>query len=185
MNKCLTCGKATENKKFCNRSCSATYTNKKFPKRIKTVQICLLCGEKIERFGTESKFCSTEHYNEYKHFKYIEKWLSNYVSGGNLEHGKVSNHIRRYLLEKCHNACEKCGWSVINPFTNSIPLEVHHIDGNSRNNKRNNLVILCPNCHSLTKRTDIGFGRRYFRVKYREEENTRPSSNGQEASSTH
>ena len=26
-----------------------------------------------------------------------------------------------------------------------------HIDGNSKNNKEENLTLLCPNCHSLTK----------------------------------
>ena len=31
-----------------------------------------------------------------------------------------------------------------------IPLEIHHIDGNHKNNKLENLQILCPNCHSLT-----------------------------------
>ena len=32
----------------------------------------------------------------------------------------------------------------------SIPIELHHIDGNRFNNKLDNLQILCPNCHALT-----------------------------------
>jgi hypothetical protein len=32
-----------------------------------------------------------------------------------------------------------------------IKLQVDHIDGNNRNNKRNNLRALCPNCHSNTE----------------------------------
>ncbi len=31
-----------------------------------------------------------------------------------------------------------------------IPLEVHHIDGDNRNNDVDNLLLLCPNCHALT-----------------------------------
>ena len=31
-----------------------------------------------------------------------------------------------------------------------INLEVHHIDGNRKNNELNNLQLLCPNCHSYT-----------------------------------
>ena len=37
-----------------------------------------------------------------------------------------------------------------NIYTNTIPLEIEHIDGNYRNNKEENLIVLCPNCHSLT-----------------------------------
>ena len=29
-------------------------------------------------------------------------------------------------------------------------LELHHIDGNRYNHKKDNLEWLCPNCHSLT-----------------------------------
>lgn len=38
----------------------------------------------------------------------------------------------------------------MNKFTNIIPLEVEHMDGNYKNNEENNLILLCPNCHSLT-----------------------------------
>jgi predicted HNH restriction endonuclease len=32
-----------------------------------------------------------------------------------------------------------------------IPLEQHHKDGNSENNSKDNLELLCANCHALTK----------------------------------
>lgn len=43
-----------------------------------------------------------------------------------------------------------CGWNKINPVTKVVPLEIDHIDGNSENNKEENLRLICPNCHSLT-----------------------------------
>lgn len=49
--------------------------------------------------------------------------------------------IKRHKCENCH----KTKW-----LGNKIPLEIHHIDGDSTNNKINNLILLCPNCHSLT-----------------------------------
>jgi len=61
-----------------------------------------------------------------------------------------SNKLRIRLLEegyfqyKCYS-CNLTEW-----LNNPIPLELEHIDGNSSNNKLDNLTLLCPNCHSLT-----------------------------------
>ena len=53
-----------------------------------------------------------------------------------------------YLLKVKAYRCEKCGLTEWQG--EKIPLEVHHIDGNRRNNDLSNLQLLCPNCHSLT-----------------------------------
>lgn len=37
-----------------------------------------------------------------------------------------------------------------------ITLELDHIDGNTKNNHRDNLRCLCPNCHSLTETWKVG-----------------------------
>jgi len=44
--------------------------------------------------------------------------------------------------------CEKC--NLIEWNNQKISLELHHIDGDTYNNKLENLIILCPNCHSQT-----------------------------------
>lgn len=80
----------------------------------------------------------------------------------------TSRNIKKYLLEKYGNKCAKCGWGEKNEFTNRIPLELEHIDGNYLNNTEENLTILCPNCHSLTptyKGANRGNGR-HERSKY-------------------
>ena len=44
--------------------------------------------------------------------------------------------------------CEECGWAK-KAKNGRLPLELHHINGNARDNRLENLKILCPNCHSL------------------------------------
>ena len=63
----------------------------------------------------------------------------------------LSKYIRKYLFIKNSCKCEKCSWGEKNIFTGTIPLEIHHIDGDYTNNKEENLQVLCPNCHSLTE----------------------------------
>ena len=38
--------------------------------------------------------------------------------------------------------CEKCGWGEFNLFTNTVPLEIHHKDGDYKNNRPENLEVL-------------------------------------------
>lgn len=47
--------------------------------------------------------------------------------------------------------CEICGRSEKRPGEKYTPCELHHIDGDRTNHKLNNLILICPNCHSLTK----------------------------------
>ena len=156
-NICKNCGKPLpyerRNNKFCNSSCSASYNNKKreitYRKNIEYAT-CLNCGKTIEvKRNCEGKYCDNKCQQEYIYKKYIEKWQKGEVDGMSGKYG-ISQHVKHYMLEKVGNKCEQCGWNQINPYTNKVPLEIHHIDGNYKNNKEENLQVLCPNCHSLT-----------------------------------
>jgi len=46
---------------------------------------------------------------------------------------------------KCEN-CNRTKW-----LKQPVPLELHHIDGDTKNNVIENLQLLCPNCHTFTK----------------------------------
>lgn len=111
------------------------------------VNYCLNCGKTIK---LNRKFCDTKCQQEYIFKEYIKSWKEGKVNGLSGEYS-LSKRIRRFLFEKNNYRCEKCGWGEKNIYTNTLPLEIHHIDGDYTNNKEENLQVLCPNCHSLTE----------------------------------
>lgn len=126
---------------------------------------CLNCGKLLTR--KQTKFCNNKCQQEYNYKEYIKRWKNGEESGLQGEYG-VSDYIRKYLFKKYDNKCTCCGWGKMNPYTKTIPIDVEHIDGNYLNNKEENLILLCPNCHSLTptyKGANRGKGRK-ARAKY-------------------
>ena len=126
---------------------------------------CLNCGRSIHK---RNKYCSIRCQKEYEYKKYIDNWKSGGEDGFRGDY-QISMYIKTYLFEKYHNKCAICGWGEINKYTGNIPLEIEHIDGNYRNNKEENLILLCPNCHSLTstyKGANLNKGRK-SRSKYK------------------
>lgn len=62
----------------------------------------------------------------------------------------IGYHRKRILLiEEANFACTQCGYDKRREDGGSI-LEVDHINGDHRDNAKENLRVLCPNCHALT-----------------------------------
>ena len=62
---------------------------------------------------------------------------------------KCSWRLReRYMKLTGLSSCQSCGLSEW--MGKHIPLEIHHINGNNIDNRVDNLILLCPNCHALT-----------------------------------
>lgn len=138
---CLQCGKEFKQKynaKFCSSSCSATYNNQtrkcKPYRRVRSIK-CLNCGE--VKYTTNRVYCSRECLKG--------------VARKSILKGECKNYrlMKKYLFETRGENCERCRlgseWNG-----EKLTLQLDHIDGNSDNNKLENLRILCPNCHTQT-----------------------------------
>lgn len=171
--KCIKCGapykvimterryKSGYYRKTCSKSCA----NRRITK------LCINCGKNWVKKAA-SKFCSMECNREYNYKERIRKWKADELCGS--MNGCVTTYVRRYLFEKYNNQCAECGWDKVNKYTGKPPLNIHHIDGNSDNTVEENLILLCPNCHSLTEfygGLNRGHGRELRRIKRREKNN--------------
>ena len=140
---------------FCCRSHAAVYNNKKYPKRThepREHDECLICKKSLKNKPITQKICSHECRSIFRYQEYIKRWLDKKESGytGSGRVLRITNHVRKWVIDTRGEQCELCGWDKKHPTTNKVPIEIHHIDGNAKNNAQENLQILCPNCHSLT-----------------------------------
>ncbi len=124
---------------------------------------CLNCGTEHKWRGVNfaNKYCDNKCQTEFQYKQYITEWKQGLQDGmrGKLQ---TSDYIRRYILEKQDYKCADCG--IDSWCGKPIKLELDHINGDSTNNKEENLRCLCPNCHSQTptyKAKNKGNGRKH------------------------
>lgn len=116
------------------------------------IYFCLNCNNEIKKYSSHfGKFCCHQCQHKYQYTEYIKNWKSGNFDGLQNNGFTISKHIRNYLFDKNNAKCENCSWGEVNVNTGLIPLQIHHIDGDCKNNSENNLQLLCPNCHSLTE----------------------------------
>ena len=70
------------------------------------------------------------------------KYTANFSLNGKGSHKKI-------LVQERGHKCESC--NLTEWLNEPIPLELEHCDGNNLNNIKDNLLLLCPNCHAKTK----------------------------------
>lgn len=100
-----------------------------------------------------------------------EQAVALWLSTGNAFPGTSRFHyVRRHLTEEQRGRCAVCGcqdeWQGL-----PLNLVLDHVDGDSTNNARSNLRLVCPNCDSQLptyKSRNRGRGRHLRRQRYAE-----------------
>lgn len=175
MNKCKQCSEDIPNgRKFCGSSCAATYNNRVYPKRTngRTKPKCLNCGNTIEHERYNRKYCSNKCQGELR-AKIRTDEVNTLIENSDFEllgkKASIDRLSKKYLIEKYGEKCMKCGWNEVNEWTEIVPIELNHIDGNPENHKMDNLELVCPNCHSLTEfNKSRGKGRKWRKTIFLE-----------------
>lgn len=146
-------------RKFCSHSCAATINGSKFPKRTTLPRdACAKCRKPNEL--PNRKFCSSKCSGDAQHDAAVERW----TAGKTPPDAWLRKELKRSGDGSC-NVCKLGEW-----MGQAIPLQLDHIDGNSDNSSRENLRLICPNCHAQTPTytgRNRGNGRKTRRDRYR------------------
>lgn len=129
---------------FCSRSCSAKHNNPT-SKRKYPLRFCKHCSKSLSSRSTNAT-CYGECRVEYS----IREWLAGNIDGSSKY--SYADYVKVYLVRRSGGVCEmtECNESRVKNDGSTI-LQVDHIDGDWRNNSKENLRLICPNCHSLTE----------------------------------
>jgi len=148
ISKCKQCNKILDNpkSKFCSSRCAGLFNSpgRRHSEETKKKISKTLGGSGNPRPIIKCSYCNTLTTNE----KYCSLDCSRKARiPTNYE--KMNNKRRREIIWiEQDKKCIKCGFDLYD--LKDGPYELHHIDGNRLNKKRDNEEILCCNCHFLT-----------------------------------
>ncbi len=157
---------------FCSRECAKSYSTKE--KRLDINKHLSIKNSGIKFRSSVNKNSGFQKgHNVWKEYNIDRDEFKKSVSSGmkkyhlekiiNTPFELLTKESRKQLL--IHERGVKCEVCHLTEWMNYIiPLDVDHIDGNHNNNVKENLRLLCPNCHRLTP--TWGFKNRKHSKKY-------------------
>ena len=103
-----------------------------------SISNCKNCSKEFKFFGSQAlgNFCSRECSHDYRTKIIME-------SGTSTKYNAVT-YLKRFAEYKC-SICNIFEWNG-----KKLSLQIDHIDGNNKNNTKENIRWLCPNCHTQT-----------------------------------
>ncbi len=151
MSTCLQCGTLTKNKKFCCRSCSASFNNKTSPKRQKE-KLCESCG--TVAVLSDRKYCKDCWETKLRHHRIDEDKVTIHDLQSKKRY-QINSRIR--MLARSHwkrsgmpFVCKRCNYDIpdVCEICHKKPVcEFDVLTPISQVNDLDNLMCLCPNCH--------------------------------------
>ena len=105
---------------------------------------------KIKKLGIDTSHFTGQGWNVGERFKPITRTTPmNEILVENSTYTNT-NCLRKRLVGEGYkpSKCESCG--LTEWLGKPIKLELHHKNGNNSDNRLDNLLVLCPNCHAYT-----------------------------------
>lgn len=142
--KCSRSFSTSQKRKEINQKVSSSLSGRKSEKNFKCELCGKLFGSKVSLGGHRSGCNEAESkiLRDRKREQRIDEELSH-----PFEKIKPTYRKEKILREQL-GRCNKCGLDKW--LGEKITLELEHKDGNHSNNSRDNLELLCPNCHAMT-----------------------------------
>jgi hypothetical protein len=130
--------------RYCDRSCSAKGNAADRANLVEPNVSCAYCNEpfykspsRVSQSKSGLVFCCREHKDLAQRLDGIKEIHPDHYG---VEFGVKYRETAAKHLDMSH--CSKCGYD-----RHPEILEVNHIDCNRKNNRIENLEVLCPNCH--------------------------------------
>ncbi|MEQ6900242.1 HNH endonuclease [Nocardioides sp. YIM 152588] len=128
------------------------------------MRTCRRCGADLTK-PSQKVFCGTECHQAFARAERVAAWLR---TGAASTSSLPGHYIREHIAGEQDGRCALCG---ITAEWQARPLVfiLDHVDGDSTNNARDNLRLVCPNCDSQLptfKARNRGNGRHMRRARY-------------------